>query len=62
MGTALVLLGVVATVFAGLSHWSTLRKLRRGESPVLSHWPLSLTVAMLCAIFGLAGLWALFGR
>ena len=62
MGTALVLLGIVATVFAGLSHWSTLRKLRRGESPVLSHWPLSLTVATLCAIFGLAGLWALFGR
>jgi len=62
VGTALVLLGIVATVLAGLSHWSTLRKLRRGESPVLSHWPLSLTVATLSAVIGLAALWALFRR
>jgi uncharacterized membrane protein YidH (DUF202 family) len=62
MGTALILLGIVATVLAGLSHWSTLRRLRRGETPVLSPWPLSLTVAMLSAVLGLAGLWALFAR
>ena len=62
MGTVLILLGIVATVLAGLTHWSTLRRLRRGETPVLSPWPLSLTVAMLCAIFGLAGLWELFAR
>ena len=62
MGTALILLGIVATVLAGLSHWFTLRRLRRGESPVLSQWPLSITVAMLTAVIGLAGLWALFAR
>ena len=60
MGTALILLGIVATVLAGLSHWSTLRRLRRGETPVLSPWSLSLTVAMLSVVIGLAGLWALF--
>jgi uncharacterized membrane protein YidH (DUF202 family) len=60
MGTALILLGIAATVLAGLSHWSTLRRLRRGETPVLRQWPLSLTVAFLSAIIGLAGLWALF--
>ncbi|MBV8267557.1 MAG: DUF202 domain-containing protein [Planctomycetaceae bacterium] len=62
MGTALILLGIVAMVLAGLSHWFTLRRLRRGESPVLRQWPLSITVAMLSALVGLAGLWALFVR
>jgi putative membrane protein len=60
MGTALVLLGIGAMVFAGLSHWLVLRRLIRGESPALSHWPLSITVAMLSAIVGLIGLWAIF--
>ena len=62
IGTALILLGLVATVLAGLSHWSALRRLRRGETPVLGPWPLSLMVAMLSAVIGLAGLWALFAR
>jgi uncharacterized membrane protein YidH (DUF202 family) len=62
MGTALILLGIVASVLAGLSHWVTLRKLRRGESPVLSRWPLSVAVAMLIAVLGLVGLWTLFAR
>jgi putative membrane protein len=60
MGTALIVLGIVATVFAAISHWSTLRRLRLGEPPALSPWPLSLVVAMLTAIIGLAGLWTLF--
>jgi putative membrane protein len=60
IGTALILLGIGAMVLAGLSHWFALRKLRRGESPVLGPWPLSLTVAMLSAVIGLAGLWAIF--
>ncbi len=58
-GTALVVLGIVATVLAGVSHWQTLRRLRRGETPVLTLWPLSITVAMLLAIVGLSGLWSL---
>ena len=59
-GVSLIILGIVATLLAGASHWLTLRRLRRGESPVVTQWPLSLTVAMLSAVIGLAGLWALF--
>jgi putative membrane protein len=59
MGTALIVLGIIATVLAGVSHWLTLRRLRRKESPVLTQWPLSITVAMLLAIIGLAGLWVI---
>ena len=62
MGVALILLGIVAMVFASLSHWSTLRRLRRGETQILSQWPLSITVAMLSAVIGLIGLWSLFMR
>jgi uncharacterized membrane protein YidH (DUF202 family) len=62
MGTALLVLGIVGAVLAGLSHWFTLRKIRRGESPGLTRWPLSVTVAMLIAIIGLVGLWYLFAR
>jgi hypothetical protein len=50
MGTALILLGIVATVLAGVSHWATLRRHRRGAVHVLSPWPLSLSVAMLAAV------------
>jgi uncharacterized membrane protein YidH (DUF202 family) len=61
-GTSLIILGIVATVLAGASHWMSLRRLRRGESPVVTQWPLSITVAMLAAVIGLAGLWSLFVR
>jgi inner membrane protein YidH len=61
-GLALIVLGLVVTVLAGISHWLTLRKLRRGQPLELSPWPLSITVALLFAIIGLAGLWALFVR
>lgn len=59
-GVALIVLGLVATVLAGLSHWLTLRRLRLGQAPVLTPWPLSITVAMLLVVIGLVGLWALF--
>jgi putative membrane protein len=62
MGTALLTLGIVGAVLAGVSHWLTLRRLRRGESPGLGQWPLSVTVAMLTAVIGLLGLWELFAR
>jgi hypothetical protein len=60
MGTALFVLAIVATILAGGSHWLTLRRLRRGEVPVVTQWPLSITVAMLFAVISLAALWALF--
>jgi hypothetical protein len=46
----------------GLSHWLTRRRLRRRGLPGLSHWPLSITVAMLFTVICLAGLWVLFER
>jgi putative membrane protein len=61
MGAALLILGIVATVLAGVSHWFALKKLRRGQSE-LAQWPLSITVALLLAVLLLAGVWALFAR
>lgn len=58
-GFALLFLGIAATVLAGLSHWRTLRRLSRNELPALTMWPLSITVAMLLAIAGLAAVWTL---
>jgi uncharacterized membrane protein YidH (DUF202 family) len=61
-GVALIVLGIAATVLAGRSHWVALRRLRRDELPVLSRWPLSITIALLLAVLGLASLWALLSR
>jgi len=61
-GTALIVLGALATVLAALSQWSSLRKLRRGETPRVSPWPLSITVSMLVSVLFLVGLWSLFSR
>jgi putative membrane protein len=61
-GASLIILGIAATVLAGASHWLTLRRLRRGESPVVTQWPLSITVAILSAVIDLLGLWSLFAR
>jgi inner membrane protein YidH len=61
-GVALIILGTVATILAGVSHWLTLRRLRRNEAVVLTPWPLSITVAMLLAIVGLVLLYSLFSR
>ncbi len=61
-GTALLILGIVATLLACGSHWQTLRQLKRGEPPKLGQWPLSITVALFLAAIGLVGLWAVFIR
>jgi uncharacterized membrane protein YidH (DUF202 family) len=58
-GIALIVLSIVATVLAGISHWLTLRRLRRNEEVVLTQWPLSITVAMLLAVIALVSLWDL---
>jgi uncharacterized membrane protein YidH (DUF202 family) len=57
LGTALIVLGIAATILAGASHWRTLHRLRRGLTPALSHWPLSITVAMPLSVIGLVALW-----
>jgi putative membrane protein len=61
-GVGLTVLGVVALVLAGIGHWVALGRLRRDEAPVLSRWPLSIAVAMLLAVAGLASLWELLSR
>ncbi|MEI8379434.1 MAG: DUF202 domain-containing protein [Planctomycetota bacterium] len=59
-GVALIILGLVATVLASLSHWRSLQKIRRGECPVPAKWPLSITIGFLLAILGLVGLFTIF--
>ena len=61
-GEALVVLGLVATVLAATSAWFTLRRLRRDEVPVLTQWPLSITVAMFLTLIGLVAFWYAFPR
>ena len=61
-GIGLVFLGCASTVAAGISHWLTLRRLRRGQTPVVSQWPLSITVAMFLAVIGLISLWYVIPR
>jgi uncharacterized membrane protein YidH (DUF202 family) len=60
-GVALIVLSIVATVLVAISHWSTLRRLRRNEAPALSLWPLSITLALLLAVIGLVSLWMVLG-
>lgn len=61
-GVSLVVLGTVSTVLAGASHWLTLRRLRRDEPLTLTQWPLSITVAVLLSVIGLAALWSVLSR
>ncbi len=58
-GVGLIVLGLIATLLAAASHWSTLRRLERGDLPVLRQWPLSIVVAVLFAVLSLVGLWTL---
>jgi len=62
IGTALVVLGLIATVLSGVSHWWSLRKLERDVDVKISRWPLSITVALLLSILFLAGLWSVFSN
>jgi len=61
-GVALIVLGTGATVLAGVSHWLTMRKLRRGEQLVLSKFPLTIALVFLLAMLCLFGLWSLLER
>jgi len=58
-GVVLVTVGIGATVLSGVAHWRALRRLRRGEAPVVRQWPLSLTVASVLAVLGSTALWSL---
>ncbi len=56
-GELLVLMGIVATVLAGASHWYALHQMERGELPNAYRWPLSIAIALCVALLGAAGLW-----
>jgi putative membrane protein len=56
-GELLVLMGIVASVPAGASHWNALRRMKRGELPNVYGWPLSITIALAVAVLGALGLW-----
>lgn len=56
-GEFLVVLGIVASVLAGASHWNALRRMKRGELPDAYGWPLSITVALAVAVLGAVALW-----
>jgi uncharacterized membrane protein YidH (DUF202 family) len=58
-GVGLIVLGVIATVLASVSHCLTLRRLHLGQQPVLRQWPISVMVAFLLGIVCLVGLWEL---
>lgn len=55
-GAVLVVVGIVATVLCGISHWNSLRKLSRGEDLTIAKWPLSIAVAFLMSVLGASGL------
>ena len=61
-GVALIVLGTGAMALAALSHWFTLRRLRRGEPLALTKWPLTIVLGLLLTIICMAGLWSLFDR
>jgi uncharacterized membrane protein YidH (DUF202 family) len=61
-GVSLIVLGTLATVLAGISHWFVLRRLRSDAPVVLTQWPLSIALAMLLAVVGLTSLWTLFSQ
>jgi uncharacterized membrane protein YidH (DUF202 family) len=55
-GLVLLVVGVVALAVAGVSHWRSLRALRRGATPDLGPWPLSLVLTLLLVILGVVAL------
>ena len=59
-GVALVVIGVIATVLVAISHLSMVRKLRAGEMPLPTMWPLSITISLLLALLALGGLWGFY--
>jgi len=61
-GTGLLVLGTCFMALAGLSHWSSLRRLRAGRPLEAEKWPLTIALALLLTVLFAAGLWAVFTR
>ena len=58
-GVGLIVLGLSAMLLSAVSHWQTLRRLRSGQLPALTQWPLSITVGVLLVVLGIAAMWSL---
>jgi putative membrane protein len=56
-GEVLLALAIIAMVLSALSYERALRRLRRGETPALRPWSLSLAVGIVIAMMALVGLW-----
>jgi putative membrane protein len=62
LGVALVAIGMVATILVAFSHWTALRRLRRGEQLSVARWPVAVTIAALISILGVYGLWSVLAQ
>jgi putative membrane protein len=58
MGVSFIVMGIVATLLAAVTHWMTLRRMRRGDPLPLAQWPLTIVIAILLALVGLYALWS----
>lgn len=52
VGTTLVVCGVATHLWAAAIHWSTVRRLQRGEPLPMTPWSLGMAVAALLAVVG----------
>lgn len=59
---ALAVIGLLALLCIAVAHRRALRRLRRQETLPLSLWPLSIALAALLAVLGLAALRGVVGR
>jgi putative membrane protein len=56
-GEVLLALAIVAMVLSALSYKRALGVLRRGETPALRPWSLSIAVAIVIAMMAVVGMW-----
>jgi hypothetical protein len=49
---------MIGALACAVSHWTSLRKLHRGEPLSAHRWPFAITAAMAVALLGLYALWA----
>src|SRR5947209_613328 len=61
-GEALLALAIVAMLLSARSYHRALRLLRRGETPTLRPWTLSIAVGLIIAMMALVGLWLLVAK
>jgi putative membrane protein len=59
-GEALLVLGVTSMALAAASYIRGLRMLRRGDTPALRPWSLSIILGVALALLALTGIWILF--